>query len=127
MDVTEQLPDILVTAFKTKERIVTEVYSLLADFDVHLHSHMLKAADESLSNVLQIVVAHDQIYLAIQTFEYLCPFSCAAQAEIAQVENCIIFTYHAVPVCYHHLVHLLYVLEWTIAKLDNVRMIEMRI
>ena len=79
------------------------------------------------ASVLQIVVAHDQIYLAIQTFEYLCPFSCAAQAEIAQVENGIIFTYHAVPICYHHLVHLLYVFERTIAKPDNVRMIEVRI
>ena len=127
MDVTEQLPDILVAAFKTKERIVTEVYSLLADFDVHLHSHMLKAADESLSNVLQIVVTHDQIYLAIQTVEYLCPFCRTTQAEIAQVENRIIFTYHAVPIRYHHLVHLLYVLERTIAKPDDVRMIEVRI
>ena len=127
MDVTEQLPDILVAAFKTKERIVTEVYSLLADFDVHLHSHMLKAADESLSNVLQIVVTHDQINFAIQTVEYLCPFCRTSQAEIAQVENRIIFTYHAVPICYHHLVHLLYVLERTIAKPDDVRMIEMRI
>ena len=127
MDVTEQLPDILVTAFKTKERIVTEVYSLLAHFDVHLHGNMFKATDESLSNILQIVVTHNQIDFAIQTVKYLCPFCRTTQAEIAQVENGVIFTYRIVPIRYHHLVHLLYVLERTIAKPNDVRMIEMRI
>ena len=59
--------------------------------------------------------------------EYLCPFCRTTQTEIAQVENGVIFTYRIVPIRYHHLVHLLYVLERAIAKTDNVRMIEVRI
>ena len=100
---------------------------MLAHFDVHLHGNVFKPVYESLTDVLQVMISEYQIEFAVQTVKYLCPFCRTTQAEIAQVENGVIFTYRIVPIRYHHLVHLLYVLERTIAKPDDVRMIEMRI
>jgi hypothetical protein len=67
----EELPDILVAAFKAQERIVAEIDPLLAHHDVHLHCHMFKATDKALAQVLQIVIAHYQIDLTIQAVEHL--------------------------------------------------------
>jgi hypothetical protein len=88
---------------------------------------MLKPLNESLTDILQIMVSHNKIDLSVQTVEYLCPFGSSAQAKIAQVKNCIIFIYHAIPICYQCLIHLRHVLERTIAKTNDVRMIEVRI
>ena len=61
----EELPDLPVTSFKAEEGIVTQIDPLLADSNMHLHCHVLKAADEALAQVLQIVIAEYQINLAV--------------------------------------------------------------
>ena len=94
---------------------------------MHLHGNVFKPIYESLTDVLQVMIAEYQVDFTVQTVKYFRPLCCATQTEITQVENSIICTYHAVPISYHHLVHLLSVLERTIAKPDDVRMIEMRI
>ena len=127
MDVTEQLPNILVSAFKTKERIVTEVYSLLAYLNVHLHGYMLKALNEALADVLQVMIAHDKIYLAMKPIKNLRPLCCSTQTEITQMKHCVINSYYTIPICYHYLVHLHYILERTIAEAYDIRMVEVRI
>ena len=70
----EELPDLPITAFKAEEWIVTQIDPLLADSNMHLHRHMLEAADEALAQVLQVVIAKYQINLAVQPVKHLCPF-----------------------------------------------------
>ena len=127
MDVTEQLPDILVAAFKTKERIVTEVYSLLAYLYVHLHGHMLKAQNEALTDVLQVMIAEYQIDFTVQPIQYFCPLCCSTQTEITQMKHRVISSYYTVPIRYHHLVHLRYIPERAITEIYDIRMVEVRI
>ena len=106
---------------------MAQIDSLLANFYVHLHGYVFKPVDESLADVLQVVIAKYQIDSAIQTVKHPRPLCRSTQTEIAQVENYVICPYHAVPIRYHHLVHLLCILERTVAKPDDVLMIEMRI
>ena len=61
----EELPNLSVAAFIAEEGIVTQIDPLLADSNMHLHCHVLKAADEALAQVLQVVIAEYQIYLSI--------------------------------------------------------------
>jgi hypothetical protein len=88
---------------------------------------MFKSTDEPLTDILQVVIAEYQIDLTVQPIQNLCPFGSTAQAEITQVEYRIIVSYGTVPVCYQGLIHLLYILERTVAETYDIRMIEMRI
>ena len=124
---SEELPHIFVASLKTQKRKVTQIYFLLADHYVHLHRHMFKASDESLSDILQIVIAEYQIDFTIQAIKHLCPFGSTTQTEIAQVEYCVIGSNDIIPVCYHGLIHLLYILERTVAEAYDIRMTKMRI
>ena len=65
VDMAEELPDLPVTSFKAEEGIVAQIDPLLTDSDMHLHRHMLKAADEALAQVLQVVIAEYQINFSI--------------------------------------------------------------
>jgi hypothetical protein len=88
---------------------------------------MLKSTDEPLTDILQVVVAEYQIDLTVQAIQYLCPFGCTTQTEIPQVEYRIIGSYDSVPVSYQGLIHLLHILERTVAETYYICMIEMRI
>jgi hypothetical protein len=88
---------------------------------------MFKSTDEPLTDILQVVIAEYQIDLTVQPIQYLCPFGSTTQAKITQVEYRIIGSYDAVPVRYQGLIHLLYILERTIAEAYDIRMVEMRI
>ena len=103
------------------------MYSPFAYLYAHLHGYMLKSLNKTLSYYLQIVVAHDEKDSAVQSVEHIRPFCSITKAEVSQMEHDIITTYHAVPVGNYCLVHLLHVLERTIAVPDDVRMTEMRI
>ena len=123
----EELPDILVTAFKAQERIVAEIYPLLAHHNVHLHCYVFKATDEALAQVLQVMIAHYQKDSTIKAVEHLCPLGSTTQAEIAQVEYCVIGPDYPVPIRYQRFIHLLHILERSVAELDDVRMVKMRV
>lgn len=43
-----------------------QIYPLLADLYMHLHCHMLKYVYVALPYIFQIMVAHNQMYLAVQ-------------------------------------------------------------
>jgi hypothetical protein len=73
------------------------------------------------------MVAENQVYLPVQTVKQLSPFSGTSQTEISQMENCIIFAYNTIPIIYQRFVHLLYIVERTVAKLDNICMVEVRV
>ena len=79
----EELPDLPVTSFKAEEGIVAQIDPLLTHRNMHLHRHMLKAADEALAQVLQVVIAKYQINLAVQPVKHLCPLGGTTQAEVA--------------------------------------------
>ena len=49
----------------------------------------------------------------------------SVHAGIAYVEDVVIGVYCFVPILYQCLIHILYVLEVTVAELDDVRMAEM--
>ena len=67
VDVAKELPYIFITTFKTQEGIVAEIYLLFVHCDKHLQGNMFKPLDKTLSDILQVVVAQNQIYLSVQT------------------------------------------------------------
>ena len=127
MNVAKQLPDVLICSPITEKRIVVQIDFLLPNLYEHLHCNMLKSTNEPLTDILQVVVAEYQIDLTVKPIQYLCPFGSTTQTEITQVKYRIIGSYGAVPVRYQDLIHLLYILERTIAKAYDIRMVEMRI
>ena len=49
------------------------VYLLLIDFYMHLHRYMLKATIISLSQILNVVVANNQVNLTVEPIKDVCP------------------------------------------------------
>lgn len=45
---------------------MVQIYLLFTYFYMHLHCHMLKSVNIALTYIFQIVIAHNQIYLAVQ-------------------------------------------------------------
>ena len=80
MNVTKQLPDILICSPITEERIVVQINLLLAHFYEHLHGNIFKSTDEPLPDILQVVVAEYQIDLTVKPIQYLYPFVRTAQS-----------------------------------------------
>ena len=124
MNMAKQLPYIFVASFETQKWIVIEVYLLLPYLDAHLHCHVLEAADESLLHVFQVVVADDQIDLAVEPVKNFCPFGRTSKAEVAKMEYDVIRTDNGVPVADQFLVHLLCASEWTVTVPDDVCVVE---
>ena len=106
---------------------MTQVDLPLAYLYSHLHGHMLEPSEESLSDVLQVVVAKDEIDFAVQPVKKLCPLSRTSQTEVAEVEYGVIHSYCGIPIGYNRLIHLIHIPERTVAKPDDVRMVEMRV
>lgn len=75
-----------------------QIYPLLADFYVHLHCYMLKSVNVTLAYILQIMVAHNQIYLSVQPVKDFTPFGRTAKTEITQVKHDIILPDYVVPI-----------------------------
>lgn len=124
MNVAKQLPNVLITAFEAEERIVVQIDALLAHLDMHLHSYMLESAHEALTDVLKVVVTHDEIYLAVQTVKKPGPLGSSAKAEVSQMKDDVILTDKFIPISYNSLIHFINVLEWTLAVAYNIGMVE---
>ena len=61
-----------------------QIYPLLADFYVHLHCYMFKSINVALAYIFQIMVTHNQIYLAVQ------PVKCFYSIQLnRQDKNCL--------------------------------------
>lgn len=125
MDVTEQLPDIsFVSTLEAEKRIVAEVDFLFSNLYSHLHGYMLKAPDKSLSYILQVVVAENQVYTAIKPIEHLSPFGCASKTEVSEMEDDVIIADRLIPVSYQCLVHLSRILEGSLAITNYICVVE---
>lgn len=104
---------------------MVQVYPLLTDLYVHLHCHVLESAYEALPYIFQIVVAHNQIYLAIQPVKYFSPLSRTAKAEISQVKDNIVLPDCTIPIGYDSFIHHLHILERSVAESNYIPMIKM--
>lgn len=124
MDVTEQLPDILVSAFKTKEGIVVQIDSPLANLYVHLHGDMLEPSHKALTYILQVMVAYDKIYFTVKPVKNLCPFGSTAKTEVAKMKDYIILANRFIPVGYHLFVHFIDIPERTLTIPQYICMVE---
>ena len=123
----KQLPHILVAAFEAEEGIVAKIDFPLAYLYAHLHGHVLEPSEESLADVLQVVVAEDEIYPAVQPVKKPCPLSRTSQTEVAEMEDSVVLSDRLVPIGDYRLVHLIDIPERTVAKPDDVCMVEMRV
>ena len=125
MHMTEQLPDIrLVSTLEAEKRIVAEVDFLFPYLYSHLHGYMLKAPDKSLTYILQVVVAKNQIYSTIESVKNLRPFIRATKTEVSEMKDNVIMAHRLIPVCYQYLVHLCCIIEGTPAVTDYIFVVE---
>lgn len=125
MDVTEQLPDIrLVATLEAEKWIVAEVDFLFSYLYSHLHGDVFKVPDKSLTDILQVVVAENQVYTAIKPIEHLSPFGCASKTEISEMKYDVIIADRLIPVSYQCLVHLSRILEGSLAITNYICVVE---
>lgn len=102
-----------------------QIYPLLADFYVHLHCYMLKSVNVALAYILQIMVAHNQIYLSVQPVKNFSPFVRTAKTEITQVKHDIILSDCIIPIGYDSFIHHLHILERSVTETNDIPMIKM--
>ena len=122
---SKELPNIIfVGTAEAEEGIVIQVYAVLIYHDMTLHNHLLEAIEESLSEILQIMIANYQVDFAIQSVKYLCPFGSTSQTEVAEVEYVVIRADDLIPIGYKRFIHVIDILKRTIAELKYVSMIE---
>lgn len=123
---TEQLPDfVMIAALEAQIREVVQVDFLLADLNAHRHCDMLEPIYESLPDILEVVIAKNEVDSAVQTVNNLIPLFSSTETEVSEMEDYIIRPNHPVPVSDYGLVHLADIFERAVAILQYVGMIEM--
>ena len=115
VDVTEQLPHVIVRTSIAQEGMVVEDNFLFLYLKIHLKCDLLEASNDGIAHVLDVVVADDQVDFAVQLVQYFVPLCCTSEGEIPQVEHLIILADYAVPVLDQRFVHLLDISKGTIA------------
>ena len=106
---------------------MVEIYLLLSNLDVHLHRNMLKSAIISLSQILEIVVANNQINLTIKPIQDIGPLCGATQTKVAEMKHNIVRADYAIPVGYECFVHNLHILKWPTTEVDNIGVVEVSV
>ena len=128
MNVPEQLPDVVVIAsLKAQVWKVIQVDFLLPYLYAHRHYDVFKPVYESLPDVLEVVIAKNEIDSAVETVENPVPLIGTSKTEVAEMKHYIIRSDCIVPVRYDCLVHIMYVAKRTLAVVDYIRMVEMGI
>lgn len=123
---TEQLPDfVMIAALEAQIREVVQVDFLIADLNAHRHCDMLEPIYESLPDILEVVIAKNEVDSAVQTVNNLIPLFSSTETEVSEMEDYIIRPNHPVPVSDYGLVHLADIFERAVAILQYVGMIEM--
>lgn len=125
---SKELPYIsFVRTAETEERIMIQVDTVLVYHDVALHHNLLKMVYESLAEVLQVVVAYNQVYLSIQSVKQFCPFGSTTMAEVTEVKNGIVRADYAIPVGNQRFIHFLHIPERTVAETDYISVTEVSV
>ena len=123
----KQLPHIPVRAAVGEEGVVVQDDALTSNTNGHLLGHELEASHKSLLDVLHIVVAQNQIYLAVQAVHDVVPVLRPAEAEVSQVEHDAVLRNGLVPSADDFLVHLRSTSKGPAAEANDVLVAEMRI
>lgn len=88
---------------------------------------MLKSAIISLSQILDIVVSDNQIYLAVEPIKDICPLCGSTQTKVAEMKHNIVRADYAIPVGYECFVHNLHILKWPTTEVDNIGVVEVSV
>ena len=106
---------------------MVEIYLLLSNLDMHLHCDMFKVAIISLPQILDVVVANNQINLTIKPIQDIGPLCGATQTKIAEMKHNIVRADYAIPVGYESFVHNLHILKWPTTEVDNIGVVEVSV
>ena len=106
---------------------MVEIYLLLAYLDMHLHRYVLKTTIISLPQILDVVVADNQIYLAVEPIKDICPLCGSTQTKVAEMKHNIVRADYAIPVGYECFVHNLHILKWPTTEVDNIGVVEVSV
>lgn len=124
----EQLPHVVVIAtLKAQIGKMTQVDFLLPYLYAHRHCDVFKPVYETVSDVLEVMIAENEIDSAVETVKNPVPIVGTAKAEVAEMKHYIIRADYIVPVRYDCLVHFVNVTERTLAVVDYIRMVEVSI
>ena len=106
---------------------MVEIYLLLSNLDMHLHRYMLKATIISLPQILDVVVANNQINLTIKPIQDIGPLCGATQTKVPKMKDNIVRADYAIPVGYERFVHNLHILKWPTTEVDNIGVVEVSV
>ena len=106
---------------------MVEIYLLLAYLNMHLHRYMLKTTIISLPQILDVVVADNQVNLTIKPIKDIGPLCGATQTKVAEMKDYIVRTDYAIPVGYECFVHNLHILKWPTTEVDNIGVVEVSV
>ena len=106
---------------------MVEIYLLLAYLNMHLHRYMLKTTIISLPQILDVVVADNQVNLTIKPIKDICPLCGATQTKVAEMKHNIVRADYAIPVGYECFVHNLHILKWPTTEVDNIGVVEVSV
>lgn len=70
------------------------------------------------------MITENEIDFSIQSVKNLGPFMGSSQAKIPQMKHDIILTNYPVPIFDQCFIHIFYILEWPLAKANDIRMIK---
>ena len=73
------------------------------------------------------MITENEIDFSIQSVKNLGPFMGSSQAKIPQMKHDIILTNYPVPIFDQCFIHIFYILEWPLAKSNDIRMIKVRV
>lgn len=73
------------------------------------------------------MITENEIDFSIQSVKNLGPFMGSSQAKIPQMKHDIILTNYPVPIFDQRFIHIFYILEWPLAKANDIRMIKVRV
>ena len=124
----EQLPYIVMIAtIKAQIRKVIQVDFLLAYLYAHRHCDVFKPIYEALTDILEVVIAENEIDPAVETVKSLIPFISSTETEVSEMEYDIIRTDHIVLVRDDGFIHLTDCFEWAVAVSQYVGMVEVSV
>ena len=115
MHMAEQLPHVAMGVAIAQEGMVVEEDGLVVNDDVQFKCDMLEAFKHFGTQVIDVVVAHNQHNPSVEMVKEAVPHFSSAKSEVTQVGNQVILADHTVPILDKRLVHLFNIAEGTIA------------
>lgn len=88
MYVAKQLPHVvMIAAIKAQIGKVVQIDFLFANLNAHRHCNVLEPVYESLPDILEVVIAKNEVDFAIQTVKNLIPFIRTTETEVTEMES----------------------------------------